>query len=210
MAVAFIVSLFPFDIFVTLSQEDKLVEYLQVLVLLVGALFALKFAQQLFEKGSKIHGAIFILVMIALLFTAGEEISWGQRILSIDTPERFVANNKQEELTLHNLNAVDMLVQPGYILVGLYGSIAWILQRSFSRLRKDPFPYYIPPWCVSLYFLPTFVFNTYTALQPNHHIAAWSESVELLLYSGVMFMLYSLWMRLGSPIKTDKRSVRTA
>ena len=33
----------------------------------------------------------------------GEEISWGQRIFDWETPEYFLANNKQEETGLHNL-----------------------------------------------------------------------------------------------------------
>ena len=37
------------------------------------------------------------------IFGVGEEISWGQRILNIDTPEFFMAHNKQQETGLHNL-----------------------------------------------------------------------------------------------------------
>jgi hypothetical protein len=42
---------------------------------------------------------------LALIFFlgAGEEISWGQRILGIETPEAWAEINKQEETNLHNL-----------------------------------------------------------------------------------------------------------
>lgn len=38
-----------------------------------------------------------------LFFGMGEEISWGQRIFDIQTPEFFLANNVQNETNLHNL-----------------------------------------------------------------------------------------------------------
>lgn len=37
------------------------------------------------------------------LFGAGEEISWGQRIIGWQSPEYFLEHNKQEETGLHNL-----------------------------------------------------------------------------------------------------------
>ena len=39
------------------------------------------------------------------LFGAGEEISWGQRILGFQTPEPLSQVNRQEEFNLHNLSA---------------------------------------------------------------------------------------------------------
>jgi len=38
-----------------------------------------------------------------LFFGMGEEISWGQRIFNVETPEFFLANNVQNETNLHNL-----------------------------------------------------------------------------------------------------------
>jgi hypothetical protein len=37
------------------------------------------------------------------LFGAGEEISWGQRVFSIETPQALMERNAQQELNLHNL-----------------------------------------------------------------------------------------------------------
>ena len=43
---------------------------------------------------------------LAVLFfvAAGEEISWGQRIFNIETPEAIKQSNVQQELTIHNLD----------------------------------------------------------------------------------------------------------
>lgn len=46
------------------------------------------------------------LLGFALLFfvAAGEEISWGQRIFHIETPEALKQTNVQQEITIHNLD----------------------------------------------------------------------------------------------------------
>ena len=43
--------------------------------------------------------------MLGIVFFVGlgEEISWGQRILNIETPEAIKEINAQGELTIHNL-----------------------------------------------------------------------------------------------------------
>lgn len=40
----------------------------------------------------------------AFFFAAGEEISWGQRIFNIETPETLSEINVQDEITIHNIN----------------------------------------------------------------------------------------------------------
>ena len=42
------------------------------------------------------------LCSLAWFFFAMEEISWGQRLFSIDSPDFFLAHNYQQELNLHN------------------------------------------------------------------------------------------------------------
>ena len=46
----------------------------------------------------------YLLLGIAFLFAAGEEISWGQRIFNIPVPKAWETINAQKELTIHNLN----------------------------------------------------------------------------------------------------------
>jgi len=40
---------------------------------------------------------------LVFVFGAGEEISWGQRILNIESSEFFVKHNAQREINIHNL-----------------------------------------------------------------------------------------------------------
>lgn len=43
------------------------------------------------------------IIAALMVFGAGEEISWGQRIFGIETTEFFAENNRQYETNLHNL-----------------------------------------------------------------------------------------------------------
>lgn len=45
----------------------------------------------------------FLILAFFFLFCLGEEISWGQRILNIKTPESISRINYQNEITIHNL-----------------------------------------------------------------------------------------------------------
>jgi hypothetical protein len=47
--------------------------------------------------------AVTLTLGVLLLLAAGEEISWGQRILGLKSSEYFLKNNAQGETNLHNL-----------------------------------------------------------------------------------------------------------
>jgi cell division protein FtsW (lipid II flippase) len=89
--------------FLQFTVEDGLVEWLTVAGLLLAAFTCLKRVGNL--KGSK--GWMFLLVTLLLgiifIFGAGEEISWGQRIFHIKSPEYFKEHNAQGETNIHNL-----------------------------------------------------------------------------------------------------------
>lgn len=85
------------------TREDGLVEWLTVVGLLLGAYVALKRVVVLrHKKGVVFLVASFLLGMV-LIFGAGEEISWGQRILGLKSPEYFREHNAQGETNIHNL-----------------------------------------------------------------------------------------------------------
>ncbi len=84
-------------------QEDGIVEWLTVLGLLLGSFVCfIRFAKLLRKKSTWFLFVTFGLGLF-LFFAAGEEISWGQRIFGISTPEYFKENNAQQETNLHNL-----------------------------------------------------------------------------------------------------------
>lgn len=91
------------EAFVHMYTEDGLFEYLTAIFFLIAAVFFVLF---LTNSRKELGGYMkFVILTLALLcfFTGMEEISWGQRILGIETPERMKELNYQEETTLHNL-----------------------------------------------------------------------------------------------------------
>jgi hypothetical protein len=130
-------------------------------------------------------GIIFGFFALALFFVGAEEISWGQRIFGIHTPASYKQINVQHETNIHNLEAMGNSVSSGYILLGFYGMVAWIVQKKLPLLQKDPFIYFIPGWYTMGYYFIGFLYSYYIR-QGKHGVGAWSEYVELMLYTAVM------------------------
>ncbi len=83
--------------------EDGFLEYLTAVFLFASAVTCLL---RLCKHGTSKGGtfvAMTALIFLLMFFGAGEEISWGQRIIGIETGEFFAENNKQNETNLHNL-----------------------------------------------------------------------------------------------------------
>lgn len=79
-----------------LGYEDGFFEYLTALLFLLASLLMLKAG---FKSGNGWYFALFLLLFVG----AGEEISWGQRLIGIETPEELKKMNVQGEINLHNL-----------------------------------------------------------------------------------------------------------
>ena len=92
-------------------------------------------------------------------FGAGEEISWGQRILGFETPQPLSQVNKQEEFNLHNLSAweaskfldPDRLFDIFWFLFAVFTPAVALVVPSFKRFASQFIP--IVFWGISLLFL---------------------------------------------------------
>ncbi len=99
-----------------LTREDGPVEYLTALLYLgAAACFAWLFIR---VRSGRLWSA---LLALGFFLIAGEEISWGQRIFGIGTPEALKESNVQEEFNLHNIE-------------GLHGNIRLIGTLIFAAL----------------------------------------------------------------------------
>ncbi len=190
---ALIASLLPFDVFAELSKEDHVIEYLQVVMLTVSAIYFFLFAKRLYEGRKLVLGIVFLFAAIVLAMVVGDEVSWGQRILHIATPSCMLESNVQQEITVHNLDSVGSdKVNLGYILIGMYGLLSWVFQYMRAILKKYPLSLFVTPWFASIYFFLGFIFNLYIRLDSTHTISVWAEFVEFMLYSGIM--IYIVYM----------------
>ena len=66
------------------------------------AICAYRFIKLLRKRNWWFLTVVFVLGLL-LFIAAGEEISWGQRILGIKSSEYFIKNNAQGETNIHNL-----------------------------------------------------------------------------------------------------------
>ena len=86
------------------ANEDGFIETSTVFILLATACSAALRARKCIL--SRRYAPLFICFLTVVLFTfgAGEEISWGQRLLKIESNDYFLKNNLQGETNLHNLS----------------------------------------------------------------------------------------------------------
>ena len=84
-----------FDSYERISREDHIVEWATVVFYLGAAFVGLRYG---FLKRRLVDG----LVGVYCLVNAGEEFSWGQRLLGLRPPKIFLAENVQQEITIHN------------------------------------------------------------------------------------------------------------
>lgn len=89
--------------FLEYVAEDHAIEWGTVLGLLLGAIVSLQRFFGLLGKRNWWFLMVTILLASFLIMVAGEEISWGQRLLGIQSSEYFKENNAQGETNLHNM-----------------------------------------------------------------------------------------------------------
>lgn len=192
-ACLFLAWLFPFDLFLEIVKEDRLIEYLQFFVLLGGVgMNAVRAVRLSAQQSSRHRRAMLwcVLFAVGLAFVAGDEISWGQRLMNLPTTEPFAVHNRQGELTIHNLYAVEWLVLYTYIAlswVGLIGKSIVEKIRPLTRLTS-----FFPDSQLTGYFLFPALFFLAQYVYAGGIYQEWSEPAELFLYTGIVLWTIQL------------------
>lgn len=85
------------------TLEDGFLEWLTFIALSTTAAISIKRTVTIgtYRKGFFLLTSLFI--SLIFIFGAGEEISWGQRLFSIESSDFFKSNNAQAETNLHNM-----------------------------------------------------------------------------------------------------------
>ena len=135
------------DAYYVAMQEDRAVEWLTVACFLAAAGLG-------GWRGARTRRVGDLLVALFCVAAAGEEISWGQRLLGYTPPDLFLARNVQQEANLHNL--AEAFGQPKWTLIAIlaaYGIAAPlatrfvpVLRRLAERLGFTSPPVGIVPW----------------------------------------------------------------
>lgn len=196
-----IIHSWPMDYFLQIVKEDRQIEYAQFFTVIIAGVLAGQtsiFWRKISQHFS--HWLFFALISMVLLFIGLDEISFGQRLFGIETPDAIAQRNFQEEITVHNLDGVKDLIGQAYIIVGLYGGLGWVVEHVFRnkvKIFRDKnvkiwLDRVIPkPW-LSPFFITISLFNIWQS-SGSFSIGEWSEVTELLLYLGILLHVYLLW-----------------
>lgn len=198
-----------------LAQEDGFQENATaVWFLLAGLLFLFQFFRD--RQGSNFYvkktkrNIFFLLLGVLFIFGFGEEISWGQRIFNIQTPERLKEINLQHEINLHNLtffqgdqpSATEKTFHKGMLTIGRLFSIFWfsycvlvpLLAKVSTRFKKIVNTTNLPlvPLSIGLLFLLNHIaakaIRTITDYDLTRYITETRESLFAFL-----FFIVALW-----------------
>lgn len=168
-----------------LTREDGAMEWAQFSADVVGLVAAAWVAVTLWRRADRLGAVLWAGFAALLFFIAGEEISWGQRIFDLDTPDVLLDRNHQEESNVHNIRVVQDSINVGFIFVGLYGSvIAVALRRRLAAARRPRwFDLVVPPMILASSFLVVFAYKLIRLValhSPRFTIVKYGEYVELL------------------------------
>jgi hypothetical protein len=139
-------------VYESVIKEDGPLENIQVIFYFAAAIVSLICSLKFFKIFKKPEAIFFLLLSISLFFIAGEEISWGQRIFGIETPENFARMNLQEETTIHNLGFFQSKIDYIYMLLGLWGAFSAVIVKSFLPKLYKKYQFFFPMPILFFYF----------------------------------------------------------
>lgn len=174
----------------------------------------------LFVKSKNIF---FLLLFIALFFAAGEEISWGQRLFNIETPEKFMENNVQDELTIHNLNLFSTVESSGKVKTGLeklltmnfmfriatilFGILLPFAVYHFSFIKKltKRIKLPVPPISLGIFFLINWIIYRVlhsNILSPEYGFQYLNTADEIMenIAAFILFMISIFFLHSGKQV----------
>jgi hypothetical protein len=164
------------DLYELHLQEDHFAEWLTAAVFAAAGVMRMRAAlreRRIFDG----------LVALFCFFVAGEEFSWGQRLIGYTPPDWFLSRNVQQEATLHNFAGV--FGRPKWSLIAVLAGYGLLLplahkldaaRRLMDRIGATPPPAILAPW-----FGMTVVLLIW---YPLSYTGEWTELVAALLFLG--------------------------
>ena len=168
--------------------EDGILEYSTAAMYFVASvIFAVLWKKAEFKNIW--HLGLFVMFFMV----AGEEVSWGQRIFNIATPDALVELNVQQEMNLHNIEGVHGIVRAVGLLIVL--AICYVLpltDKFIHFFRKLYCKMKMPIFPVRLLILPTvaILFMAVPRIFFDKSIFNLDEIGEM--YLGLTFLMFSL------------------
>lgn len=199
-ALAFVAVLaIPFrGAFRALANEDGLAEWGQFVSLIVLVPVYAGLSVALWRRGQRPLALLYALATLTIVFVAGEEISWGQRIFGWLTPEEFEDVNNQGETNIHNIGPLlkifNVVIMSVALIAILLPLVRWTLWRD--RARSVAGYALIAPAALIPAFGMEFSYRAIRLLllpTPRYTITKLSEIAELSFYIGLVVFGVLAW-----------------
>jgi len=203
--------MYYYPVYLKLVREDHLLEWIQSLTYFASSILALFVAVHLLRNQERILGWLYIGLFMGLLFVAIEEISWGQRIFGLESPEFFMEFNRQEETNVHNLRPVRLVEHYIFILIGAYGCFAHLLwPRSITTRYPSIIAFVTPHRRLFFYFFPVFAWFSYfefmeKVIGSRPEDVLDQEVAEFFLAFGFFFFLATNCLRVNTMFPQPSR-----
>ena len=172
LCVFIIIKIFLKDYYIVIIQEDNLVENCQIIFLFFSFLLSVITSINFLRRKKIFLGILLLIIGFLFLIWAFEEISWFQRIFNIESPEYFIVQNFQEEISIHNLMPIQKILHILYIIISFMAIFSWvIIPNRLKSNTNSPLNYFVPNWYLMVFFLPVFAlylyfeFNDFIVLQ---------------------------------------------
>ena len=152
------------------------------MILIAAGLFAYRYVRGAPGSGEKrSRSPLPILIALALLLIAAEEVSWGQRLVGFETAGPLMANG-QQETNLHNFgtHAFELIYYFGFFAV--LGLAAYICDRTDLRSRFPAVAELAPSSLVLLAAAPAVAFNFGEWDQLTTQLAVFTMLAILIAY----------------------------
>jgi len=213
IALAYFVLAMGNQLIVATIPEDHYFELVGAFSFLVTSLlffYGFRLARKILDNSwaSLVKKFVYLGLAVLFLFGAGEEISWGQRILGFQTPEPLSEVNRQEEFNLHNLSAweasdfldPDRLFDIFWFLFAVFTPAVALIAPAFRKFAGRFIP--IVFWGIGLLFLYNYlwaklakvVFDTayvFERISFQQAIQEVKESNYAIIF--ILVGLYAVW-----------------
>jgi hypothetical protein len=203
------------DIYRFLLSEDGPVEWLTFVGFIVAALIGTRIFFLCLKTNHIWLAGIYAIFAVAMLFCAGEEISWGQRILDFEIPESLRNLNPTNDLVFHNLGGTFGVFNLAIIVVEFIGVMAFLINRKLRLEKRLTHANYllIPPFFLASSFFIALVYNPIRLIlwpEPTFTVSRFSEWTELCLVFGICAFTWLALRHLRGemPRETPRQSLR--
>ena len=132
-------------------REDSVVEWLTFLCYSIACLISFTISIAYYRKKRTLFCTMYMMLATGFAFIAMEEISWGQRIFNVATPDILAKYNYQEEMNLHNTDWFPLHTL--FLIVGLYGAFSrFLIPKKLKSKYRSTVKLFVPEYYLFFYF----------------------------------------------------------